>query len=271
MKKRHLLKDLSFILIVRVESKERLENLKASTDFLLECFNTNIVILEAASKNNGFLRQFLSPAIDIHFVEDNDIIFHRTKYQNIITKKIQTPFIANWESDVIVDPEQIMTAMNSLRAGIVDFIFPYDGRFLDTGAEPRKAFLETADITKFESAMHKMAAIYTTSACGGGFLADREVYISAGMENENFYGWGPEDGERVKRWEILDKRTMRVPGPLFHLSHPRGINSGFRSEENRKAMLLEYLRICRMSKEELEKEISTWPQMKDVLVENNYI
>ena len=30
------------------------------------------------------------------------------------------------------------------------------------------------------------------------------AYLRAGGENEAFYGWGPEDAERVKRLEILD-------------------------------------------------------------------
>ena len=83
------------------------------------------------------------------------------------------------------------------------------------------------------------------------------------MENEKFYGWGPEDGERLKRWKILEMRLMRVKGPMFHLFHPRGINSMFKSEQSRTELLGELERIGGMTKRELEQEISTWTWVKN--------
>ena len=44
------------------------------------------------------------------------------------------------------------------------------------------------------------------------------------MENEDFYGWGLEDGERHYRWLSFGYRIYRSEGCLFHLSHPRDQN-----------------------------------------------
>ena len=36
--------------------------------------------------------------------------------------------------------------------------------------------------------------------------------------NEHFYGWGPEDAERVRRMEILGYPVgVNTEGPLYHL------------------------------------------------------
>ena len=48
------------------------------------------------------------------------------------------------------------------------------------------------------------------------------MYVQAGGENEHFYGWGPEDLERVKRMEILGYSVTRIKGDLYHLYHLEG-------------------------------------------------
>lgn len=261
MKQKMNLNDATFLIPIRIETIERLENLKASTDYLLKYFDTHIFILEASARNSGFLKKCLSSKIDLEFIKDNQVIFHRTRYLNMLTAKAETPLIAIWDSDIIVRCEQIIMAIRNLREGRVDFIFPYHGLFLDTGFPIRNDFLKSSDITFLERNFKKMSAPYGFTACGGGFFANKKVYCKAGKENENFYGWGPEDGERVKRWQILGMRAARVKGPMFHLSHPRGINSGFRSKEDSKKGLREYLRICRMTTNELENEIASWPHI----------
>jgi hypothetical protein len=92
----------------------------------------------------------------------------------------------------------------------------------------------------------------------------------AGMENEYFLGWGVEDGERVRRFEILGFKISKVNrGPMFHFTHPRKINSNFRSAKAQEDALKEYLRITSMTRDELQHEISTWFHIKNLT--NNQI
>jgi predicted glycosyltransferase involved in capsule biosynthesis len=67
------------------------------------------------------------------------------------------------------------------------------------------------------------------------------------MENENFYGWGVEDDERVKRMEVLGFSINRVQGPMFHLWHPRGKNSWYASKEAELRNSQEFLNTCKRS------------------------
>lgn len=78
------------------------------------------------------------------------------------------------------------------------------------------------------------------------------------MENEKFYGWGRENGERINRWKILEYRYVRVPGPFFHLTHERGLNSRFHSSKQDDIKASEVFRLYAMSKEEMINEIKKW-------------
>ncbi len=100
--------------------------------------------------------------------------------------------------------------------------------------------------------------MYGCNAVGGAFLVHREMYLNCGGENEHFYGWGPEDSERVKRMEILEYIPYRTEGPLYHLYHPRGKNSFFFDEQKELSNRKELLKICSMDKATLLTYIQSW-------------
>ncbi len=80
---------------------------------------------------------------------------------------------------------------------------------------------------------------------------NRVAYLRAGGENEAFYGWGPEDAERVKRLEILELPIARVKRTVISSSSSEGINSGFDMGERDKRNLEALLSTCGRSKEML--------------------
>ena len=116
--------------------------------------------------------------------------------------------------------------------------------------------------TVLEKHEHKMKQMYPPNPVGGVFFANRKTYIESGMDNQNIYGWGIEDGERVNRWISLGYTYKRVQGNLYHLTHARGLNSNFYSKEDRNIKLRELNRIISMSKEELREEVSLESNVK---------
>ncbi|MCD7936443.1 MAG: hypothetical protein LUG98_06250, partial [Tannerellaceae bacterium] len=100
--------------------------------------------------------------------------------------------------------------------------------------------------------------MYSRRSVGGAFLVDKQKYLDVGGENEYFYGWGPEDMERVKRLEILELPYSRTNGPLYHLFHPRLANSDFFNKERELANRKELLKICSMNKLQLSEYIKQW-------------
>ena len=252
------LEDVTFLFPVRLDSLIRLENLLLVTEHLLKHFSTNIYVLEADRHDNGLLGRLLAPSVKHFFVEDYDPVFYRTHYINALTKKCATPFVAVWDSDVIVDPSQIIEAVRYLRDQSAEFVRPYNDLFLDTTMIIRSLYVKTRDLDRLHRQHGKMTPLYAPNPVGGGFFATLEKYIESGSENENFYGWGIEDGERVNRWKVLGYSYRNTSGVMYHLSHPRGVNSQFHSLDQMDIKNAELYRIVSMSQEELKQEIATW-------------
>lgn len=224
------LTDVTFLFIVRLDTIDRLENILASTQFLSSNFETKILIAEYSSHNTGILQKLLNKNISYSFHEDHDPILFRTKFINQMAMTPETPFVAIWDTDVLVPAGQILKSVELLRNGEANFVYPYE-MFLETTLILRKLYLQEHKIEALEQNTKKMKEMYGPIPVGGAFIVNLTAYKESGLENENFYGWGLEDGERYYRWQNLGYKILRVPGPLFHLTHERGINSSFHNAD----------------------------------------
>lgn len=228
------LMDMAFAIPVRIDSVGRIENVLASIGNLTRSFDTNIFILEAAPFNNHILERLLPSGVSYIFVRDIDPVFHRTKYINQIVAKSATRHIAIWDADVILDPEQIKAAVAQLREGKCDVAFPFDGCFYDTTEIIRNIYLEREDLSVLSDNIGKMQLPYGTDMGGGAIFITREKFHAAGGEDERFYGWGPEDWNRLEKWKKLGYRLKKIDGPLYHLTHPRDMNGKHNSDWQRR-------------------------------------
>jgi len=246
-----ILNDLTFLFPLRPDSIIRIENLLATTGYLLQNFNTNVSVLEVSPYNNGILSKLLNRNITYSFIEDKDPIFHRTKYRNIMTKAVKTPFLAVWDVDVIVDKKLIVDTMEKLRNGEADVAFPYNGEFYDTSEIVRALFIQKKQIQTLHKNKDCMLLLYKDTHIGGAFIASTKKYKQVGMENEYFYGWGNEDFERYRRWMSFGFKIYRAPGCMFHLSHPRDNNGRYNSQRQMEITISEYIKTKKSSYEEL--------------------
>ena len=225
------MRDIVFILVSKFDSIDRLENTLIVSNFLSESFDTNVLVWEIGEINNGIFQRLKSDNVQYDFHEDNDPILHRTKYINAMVESVNEPYVAVWDVDVLAPKEQIRSAVNLLRKG-ADFVYPYKDFFFDTSREIRKLFFQTGDIRILLNHTDFMTELYAPKPVGGAFFANRKIYIESGMEETKFYGWGIEDGERIMRWRAQERIIERVDGPLFHLSHGRGLNSTIPTKES---------------------------------------
>ena len=247
------IRDITFIIPVRLDSIIRLENLILSVQSVLKNFNTQIIVLEAASYTNRIIQKMLGNKIKYLFIEDKDTVFYKTKYLNIMTRMTSTPFMGIWDADVIIPKEQIMDSIERLRQGF-DIALPYDGRCFDTSFVLRELYIQNKSIQFLVRNKDKMSLIYGDDVVGGAVFVNREAYIKAGMASEKFYGWGPEDFELYERLKILGLKMHRSEGPMFHLTHSRGSNSTFRSIEQVKNTNNERFTTVLSSKTELLRD-----------------
>lgn len=235
---RYNLHDVTFLIIIRIDSKERKSNLETCIKVIEKDFSTNIIILEADETQ---LFNQCRKELEYHFIFDDDPVFHRTKYRNQLIAFSLTPIVAIWDADVICSPSQIIDAVEHIRNNNAIMALPYDGRCYCVNHILSTLFRETLRsevITENIGVMQLMNGFYSR---GGAFFVNKELFMNAGGESENFYGWGPEDIERVCRLEILNLPLYFVPGLLYHLWHPIKENSCYSDVEielkNRKAFL----------------------------------
>lgn len=250
------LKDVTFLIPVRIDSEERLENLSIILKYLNKYFITNIFIAE--SDEIPKVRQLTLPDNCNHiFYQDNEPAFHRTKYNNLMAMESNTPIIAIYDTDVVFSINQIMKAVNMIRNGYSDYVSPYSGAFVYVDRMFKTMFgklldpdLLTYNIGKFTTGTYR--------SWGGAAFLNKPAFLAAGMDNKKIDSWGPEDIERMKRMQILGFTIKRVTGPLFHLPHPLSHNSRYQNLNIRIRLMEEFLKVCSLKKEELKEYVMTW-------------
>lgn len=250
------LSDVTIIIPIRIDSLERKENLNTILSLYTLLTNINIIILEADIVQSVDVRKY--GMVEYIFRKDDNPVFYRTHYLNEMIKLAKTPILAVWDADVFVPLEQLHQSVDAIRRGQNVLSYPFDGMCYNIPADISICFRNQLNFSVLESGKMLMPTLFGLLTVGGVFLVNREEYIKAGMENEFFVGWGPEDSERLKRITILGLPVLRVRGAIYHLWHPRKLNSGFIDNNQNLQGKKELIRICRMTKQELQAEISTW-------------
>jgi hypothetical protein len=97
---------------------------------------------------------------------------------------------------------------------------------------------------------------------GGIIYLDTKAFFECGMFNEKFISWGGEDMEIFYRYGKLGKRIGGASGPLFHMEHPRSLNSCDKHEYY-KSNVDEMNKVMSMNPTQLREYIKTWKWVKE--------
>ena len=236
-------KQVSFVIPIRLDSPERERNLDLLLDLLSERDNTEIIVLEADTESKY---SFKNPYNNLRyiFIEDHDVVFHRTKYLNRLLNETQTEIVGIWDSDVILPESQIIAAIEQIRNGESVMSFPYDGHFYMLPPTWSNAFKNKRSYSFLLACAYSGNCSLVHHSVGGAFFVRKTCYMQAGGENENFYGWGLEDLERYRRMKMRGYSISRTNGPLYHLYHPRKENSIYMSDLHEKKNLQVLCNTC---------------------------
>jgi len=247
--------DVTFNIPVRIDSPERLRNLKISTQYLKKYFFVNILIGEDSKKPQ--LKKLSESDGYIYYKNDTDV-FHRTKILNDLARASTTPFVCNFDADILIPPIQMLKAIAMIRTNKADMILPYGGMAKNIIESKVPLIGKTLDISTIkENDTYEM----NKNALGGAVLWNKQSFIKFGMENENFINWGYEDNERMLRAQKLGLKVFRVPGNLYHLDHHRNENDNFGQKyANHNADELN--KVKKMKKDKLKEYIGTWEWLK---------
>ncbi len=253
--------ELTFVIPVRIDSIERKENLDTVLSYLSTNTDASIIVLEADSEQR-YNWADCSEKVKYIFIESKDPIFHKTRYVNRLLRMAETDIVSMWDTDIIIHTSQIINAVEMIKGGVT-LCYPFDGCFYFLNPEQsRSARADIISVLDDQGQVEIFTRLGRTSS-GGTFVANKKKYLELGGDNENFYGWGLEDTERLKRFEILEEAISWINGPLYHLYHPRGINSCFDNGMREIHGLKEFVRVCKMDKEQLTDYVNTFPWNKN--------
>jgi predicted glycosyltransferase involved in capsule biosynthesis len=162
-----------------------------------------------------------------HWCIEEEDSFHRTKYLNIMLNEVDTPVVVNYDIDVLLDPQNFLNCQNDILEGVSQVIYPYE---LGNG---QIMVLESFDYEGFKNSGYDISFINSsserrehTSECGHCIFFNTHTYRFFGGENEDFISYGPEDKERMVRFQKLTNLVNWKSGQkVYHLEHYRGNDS----------------------------------------------
>lgn len=241
------LMDVTFVIPVYYDHYHRRQNLLLTIAFIRSNFMTNIIIGEYGGYNFEFLSDYVGyEYIDLPY-------FHRTKMINNLVKLSRTHIVVNWDADNICDPANIIESVEAIRNGTSDISYPFNG---DVVRVPRHMFADAMSLNVKDIDANACQTKGFNSV-GHAVVMNKQSFINAGMENENFITWGPEDGERYNRYNILGLNIHRASGPMFHMDHYIGTNSSSNHEWFRQNNA-EYEKVVKMNREQLREYVRGW-------------
>ena len=257
------LTDVTFVIPVRVDSPLRSRNLDLLIDFITKNFDSKILVMETDSCQRYFVKNN-NHRLQYFFQEDPRPVFHHTWSMNLLYRKVDTPIIAGWDTDALVSAEQIIDTVEQIRNETAVIGYPYERR-MKTTAETARIYQDTLNLEFLNEITGEHRTDYEHFSTGGGFIVNAEKYLQAGGENELFIGWGCEDLERARRMEILYSQPIyRAKGKMYHLWHPRYLNSRFADQQSEINAKKEFLKVCGMTADELRNYIMSWPWLEDL-------
>lgn len=250
------LKDVTFLIPVRIDSESRLENLYAITKYLSKYINTNIIIAEADVDAKIDTAKLPKDCL-CTFIKDNNHQFHKTHINNLLIEKAKTDIIALWEADIVLPISQIAEGINEIRLGKSEMVYPYDGRFVAVTNLFKAMFVNILDPELLTLNSGKFI-LHSRRSYGGAVFLNKSAYIEAGMENESFTSWGPDDRERKKRMQTFGYKIKHIEGTLFHLPHDRRGNSRYANKKLYIKFMKEYFNISNMNEDDLNNYVASW-------------
>ena len=232
----HDLKDTTFIIPIRIESEDRMRNVITSLCYLLENFDTR-VILKEVDRRSVFresilpqIKEYLGDKINnlTHVFEESDPVdptFYRMRYLNEMIHMCDTEIVSNYDCDVLLPIKTYLEAQKFILEEGYDVIYPYG-----KGPWQKKVYATDEMVSKFLSNdcqfshLEKKYEVDNAESGHAQFIR-RSTYIEAGMENENFIAYSPEDKERIHRFVTLGYNVGRIENWVYHLEHSRTPNS----------------------------------------------
>ena len=228
--------NLTFLIPVKLESEDRVRNLKTVLTYLLTKFDAKILVQEYDTVNNFsttiqpyLTKRFgiISHRFEYIFDKQKTSYFHKTKVLNDLLQRSDTEIVCNYDTDVLLPEKSYITAYDMIKNNQSDVVYPYGcGVYQKAVTFSNKIFKSFIDSDLEITSLDKYTNL-SSSTIGWCQFIRRENYINSYMMNENFQAWGPEDCELYYRLNFLGNTVGRVNVYVYHLEHSRSTDSWF--------------------------------------------
>jgi hypothetical protein len=265
MERLHDLSDVTFIIPFCLDSPARLRNVRLVVESLVRHFTTTVVVSEYDAISRLQLDHWPAPLrgrLCHQYFHNPEPYFQRTRSANLVARAVQTPYLAIYDADVLVETEQLLQAVAWLRDGRCRMSLPFANRVIWIPRDDVPA-LGSCPTDAELAALPYPTSDDTQIFVGLVGLLNTRAFLKAGLMNEHFRAWGYEEMELYIRLLKLGYRILRTGGRAYHLGHGNAGHSGPDHPEflnNQR----EYHRILALNPDELRREIASWPWLPRV-------
>lgn len=253
--------DLSFIIPIRVDTEDRVDNCLTVLRFLQLHFPSSEVLLmeqDSEPRTAKIVQSF--PAIRWNF-EVNPGRFSKSRAVNDGVALSTRSLVCMCDTDILLHPDAIRQAAKMLRKGLGRVVIPHNRIFMDVSGALRAEISASLDMETYGKTRRFSDAPArpdnATRDCNGGiFLAEKKVLLLSGGLNKKMISYGWEDTEFIRRLDKLGQYTFMLPQyNLVHLDHRRGSDS--RINEMFDINRAEFEKINAMNRAQLERYVET--------------
>jgi hypothetical protein len=263
------MRDLSFVIPIRVDTPDRLENCETILRFLQMHFpQSEIQLVEQDVTTQTAALRSAFPQVVWHF-EFNDRHFSRGGAINTGLLRSTRSIVCAYDTDILVNPEALRRSAVLIDEGRWPIVIPFNLIFVELSGALRKSVIDDLGISGLSnisnlSEVPRHPEIASRVLSGAIMMCDRELVIMEGGYNRKMISYGWEDIEFFKRFEKLGYYScMLHEFNLIHLDHRRGPDS--RVNEMYKLNQAEFDKVLKMPQSELrsyvEKELLIAPSL----------
>ena len=124
------LENTTFIIPLKIDCEDRKNNLFLNLNYLNFHFKTNVIIYEKGNfiyeNKDEIIKKYNNLKLEFLFDKnENEKIFHRTKYLNRMLDIVKTPVVCNYDIDVVFDEDVYKKCETLILQNEFDMIYPY--------------------------------------------------------------------------------------------------------------------------------------------------
>lgn len=227
---------------------ERLLNLRRVLDWINGFANVEVLLIEQ-DKHSKI--SHLNLKAKHTFIKSN-MPYNRSWAFNVALKKAQSNIIVFGDSDLIMNPNDFINALNQIKD--FEMISPYNSVIDLTAQESNTPFEEMIKINRPGRGENDNQKI---NISGGIAMFRKDAILRIGGFNEDFIGWGGEDDfQTMKIHHFLNWTELKAK--CYHLYHDRE-QPDMKFYQRNLAILNN---AAKLSKDEMDKHIlSTIPKI----------